>query len=217
VPLAKIASKVMAGKKLKDLNIMDPMGGLNYTSVKESVLPFTRFSGVDILLGPEMMSTGEVMGMDRDFGIAFAKAQAGAGQTLPLEGKVFISVQDSDKRNIVFIAKKLFDFGFDIMATEGTAKVLKSNNIEVQVVKKMHEGRPNIYEKIKHGDIALIINTSSGEKPHEDGVVIRSTAIMRGIPCITTISGAQASVNGIESAIKHEFNVNSLQDYYAAG
>ncbi len=214
VPLAKIASKIMAGKKLKVLGIKDPMANLAYTCVKESVLPFTRFSGVDIILGPEMMSTGEVMGISGDFGTAFAKAQAGAGQILPLKGKVFISVQESDKRNIVFIAKKLFDFGFEIIATEGTAKVLKSNNIEVEVVKKMHEGSPNIYEKIKEGIIALIINTPSGEKPHEDGVIIRSTAIMRGIPCITTLAGAQASVNGIESKIKHELIVRPLQDYY---
>ena len=216
VPLAKVASKVMAGEKLKDLVITDPMAKLNYTCVKESVLPFTRFSGVDILLGPEMMSTGEVMGISKDFGTAFAKAQAGAGQILPQEGKVFISVQETDKRNIVFIAKKLDDFGFKVVATEGTAKVLKSNNIEVEIVKKMHEGSPNILEKIKDGEISLIINTSSGEKPHKDGVVIRSTAIMRGIPCITTLAGAQASVNGIESQIKHELDVSPLQDYYGS-
>ena len=214
VPLAKVASKVMAGEKLKDLGITDPMEGVKYTCVKESVLPFTRFSGVDILLGPEMMSTGEVMGISKDFGRAFAKAQAGAGQALPKEGKVFVSVQETDKRNIVFIAKKLNDFGFKLVATEGTAKVLKSNNIEVEIVKKMHEGSPNILEKIKDGEISLIINTSSGEKPHKDGVIIRSTAIMTGIPCITTLAGAQASVNGIESEIKHELTVKSLQEYY---
>jgi len=216
IPLAKVASRVMAGEKLKDMGIKDPMALLDYTSVKESVLPFSRFSGVDILLGPEMMSTGEVMGISRDFGIAFAKAQAGAGQILPRSGKVFISVQDQDKRNMVFIAKKLYDFGFSIVATGGTAKVLKSNNIQVETVKKMSEGSPNIFDKIKAGEIALIINTPEGKKPHKDGVIIRSTAIMRGIPCITTLAGAQASVTGIESQINHDLEVKSLQEYYAS-
>jgi carbamoyl-phosphate synthase large subunit len=214
IPMAKAASKIMVGMKIKELGLRDPMEGLDYTSVKESVLPFSRFSGVDIILGPEMMSTGEVMGVSDDFGIAFAKAQAGAGQVLPDKGKVFISVKDTDKRNIVFIAKKLNDLGFKIIATSGTAKALSNNNIPVETVKKMHEGSPNVYDMIRKGEIALIINTPSGEKPHKDGVLIRSSAIMGGIPCITTLAGAQASVNGIESDIKHELKVKSLQEYY---
>lgn len=214
VPMAKMASKIMAGEKIKDLNIPDPMKGLNYTSVKESVLPFTRFSGVDILLGPEMMSTGEVMGVSENFSDSFAKAQSGAGQILPKSGKVFISVQSSDKRNVVFVAKKLYDLGFSIIATEGTAKVLNSNNIPVEVVKKMHEGAPNVMDAVKGGEIDLIINTPSGKNPHKDGTEIRSAAVMRGIPCITTLAGAQASVNGIEAMMKSDVDVKSLQEYY---
>jgi len=214
IPMAKIASMIMAGKKIKDIGVPDPMKGLYYTSVKESVLPFSRFSGVDILLGPEMMSTGEVMGVSENFGNAFAKAQAGAGQLLPLEGKVFISVQDSDKRNIVFIAKKLRDLGFSITATEGTAKILRNNDVEVRVVKKMHEGSPNVMDMVLGGGVDLVINTAAGKKPHTDGAMIRSAAVMRGIPCITTLAGAQASVNGIESMKKTGILVRSLQEYY---
>ncbi|MFH1798976.1 MAG: carbamoyl-phosphate synthase large subunit [Candidatus Omnitrophota bacterium] len=214
VAVAKIASMIMAGKKIKKMNIKDPMERLSYTSVKESVLPFSRFSGVDIILGPEMMSTGEVMGICENFGNAFAKAQAGAGVKLPLKGRVLISVQDSDKRNIVFLAKKLYDLGFTIVATEGTAKILKNNNLSVEVIKKISEGRPNVLDEVRSGKINLVINTPSGKKPHGDGAVIRSAAVMRGIPCITTLAGVQASVNGIESAAKTEITVKSLQEYY---
>ncbi|MCK4852181.1 MAG: ATP-grasp domain-containing protein, partial [Candidatus Omnitrophica bacterium] len=214
VPMAKAAAMIMAGKKIRDMGVKDPMETLNYISVKESVLPFSRFSGVDIILGPEMMSTGEVMGISGDFGSAFARAQSGAGQALPLEGRVFVSVQDKDKRNIVFPAKKLYDLGFELIATEGTAKTLQNNNIQVDVVKKMHEGSPNVLDMVKSGGVALIINTPSGKKPHKDGAVIRSAAIMRGIPCITTLAGAQASVNGIESMMKMGIAVKSLQEYY---
>jgi len=214
--MAKVASKIMAGAKIKDMGIKDPLAGLTYTSVKESVLPFSRFSGVDIILGPEMMSTGEVMGISEDFGVAFAKAQAGAGQTLPRKGKVFISVQDSDKRNIVFLAKKLYDLGFAIIATTGTAKILRNNGIKVEVVKKMHEGSPNVLDMVKNSAVDLIINTPQGKKPHKDGAEIRSAAIMKGIPCITTLAGTQASVNGIESMLKSELTVTSLQEYYSA-
>ncbi|MFH1305652.1 MAG: carbamoyl-phosphate synthase large subunit, partial [Candidatus Omnitrophota bacterium] len=216
VSMAKIAAMIMAGRKIKDIGLKDPMKGLSYTSVKESVLPFSRFSGVDIILGPEMMSTGEVMGISEDFGDAFAKASTAAGQTLPLKGKVFISVQDRDKRNIVFLAKKLHDLEFEIIATRGTAKILKNNNIRVDVVKKMHEGTSNIVDIVKSGGVDLIINTPFGKKPHGDGALIRSIAVMRGIPCITTLAGAQASVNGIESMIKTSSTVKSLQEYYGS-
>jgi carbamoyl-phosphate synthase large subunit len=216
LPLAKIAARIMAGEKIKNMDIKkDPMADLYYTSVKESVLPFSRFSGVDILLGPEMMSTGEVMGISEDFGTAFSKAQAGAGQFLPQKGRVFISVQENDKRNIVFISKKLYEMGFEILATDGTAKILRNNNMKVRVLKKMHEGSPNVLDAVKNGEIDLIINTSCGKKPHKDGALIRSAAVMRGIPCITTLAGAQASVNGIESMIGKKETVKSLQEYYA--
>jgi carbamoyl-phosphate synthase large subunit len=214
LPIAKVAAKIMSGLTIKDMDIKDPLEGLNYTSVKESVLPFSRFSGVDILLGPEMMSTGEVMGISKNFGQAFSKAQSGAGQILPKSGKVLISVQDSDKRNIVFLVKKLQDMGFSVVATEGTAKTLQNNNIKVEVVNKMSFGEPNVLDLVKSGGVDLIINTPFGKKPHSDGTLIRSAAIMRGIPCITTMAGAQASVNGIESALNTEETVKSLQEYY---
>ncbi|MFH1837492.1 MAG: carbamoyl-phosphate synthase large subunit [Candidatus Omnitrophota bacterium] len=214
IPLAKIAAKVMAGEKLKALNVPDPMKGLNYTSVKESVLPFSKFSGVDILLGPEMMSTGEVMGIAKSFGDAFMKAQDGAGQKIPKTGNIFISVQDSDKRNIVFIAKKLYDLGFKLIATEGTAKILRNNGMDVEAVKKMNEGNPDVMDLVRYGSLDLIINTSNGKKPHKDGTLIRSAATMKGIPCITTLAGAQASVNGIGSILGKDISVKSLQEYY---
>jgi carbamoyl-phosphate synthase large subunit len=215
LPLAKVAAKVMAGKTLKELGVKDPMMGLNYTSVKESVLPFSRFSGVDIVLGPEMMSTGEVMGVSSSFGKAFYKAEDGAGQRLPMSGNVFISVQDSDKRNIAFVGKKLNEMGFKIVATEGTAKSLMNSDVDVTVVKKLHEGTPNVLDMIKKGEIALIINIPAPHQPHyNDGARIRGAAVMKGVPCITTLAGAQASVNGIDAVKKSQLDVKSIQDYY---
>jgi len=212
IPLAKMAAKVMAGKSLSELGlIVERMP--SYFSVKESVLPFSRFSGVDIILGPEMKSTGEVMGIDRSFGVAFYKSQMAAGTTLPSKGAVFISVKDDDKRDIVFIAKKLFDMGFKILATKGTLKVLTSNSIDAGIVNKISESSNQILDLIKEGEIDLIINTPSGGRSQSDMKPIRSFAVLQGIPCITTIHGAQAAVNGIESLIKGDFTVNSIQDY----
>ncbi|MBD3426679.1 MAG: carbamoyl-phosphate synthase large subunit [Candidatus Omnitrophica bacterium] len=212
LPMAKVASKVMAGNTLDMLGIKDGREP-THMSVKESVLPFTRFSGVDILLGPEMKSTGEVMGVDSSFGNAFFKAQLSAGQVLPFEGKVFISVKNDDKRNIVFIAKKLFDLGFDIIATKGTTKVLKSNNIEAELVGKVSDGDMRILDLIKKDELKLIINTPSGPRGQSDMKPIRSRAVMHGIPCITTIQGAQAAVNGIESILKGKLKVRSIQEF----
>ncbi|MEK7849793.1 MAG: carbamoyl-phosphate synthase large subunit [Candidatus Omnitrophota bacterium] len=214
VPLAKLAAKVMAGMKLKDLGFTKEIIP-EYSSVKESVFPFNRFPGVDIMLGPEMKSTGEVMGIDEDFGRAYIKSQLAAGQNLPVKGNVFISVRDKDKRSIIFIAKRLFDLGFGVVATGGTAKALKKSGMEVRTLKKVYEGGPNILDYIKDGKINLIINTPSGRIPREDEVKIRSTAIMHGVPCITTISGAQASVNGIEVLLKKDLDVKSLQAYHS--
>ncbi len=212
IPLAKIAAKVMVGKTLKELGFTEEKRP-SHISVKESVLPFSRFSGVDILLGPEMKSTGEVMGIDTSFGMAFYKSQIAAGQALPKTGKVFISVKNQDKRNIVFIAKKLEDMGFEILATKGTHKALRSNNIKAEAVGKIGEGSQKILEYIKSGKINLIINTPSGQKSQSDSKPIRSAAVMRGIPCITTISGSQAAVNGIEATLKNDFQVKSIQEY----
>jgi len=214
VPLAKIAAKVMTGKTLKELGFTEEKKPA-HISVKESVLPFSRFSGVDILLGPEMKSTGEVMGIDHAFGTAFYKSQIAAGQALPKKGRVFISVRNQDKRNIVFIAKKLEDMGFEIIATKGTYKALRSNNIKTEMAGKIGEGNAKILDYIKDGSINLIINTPSGQKSQSDSKPIRSAAVMRGVPCITTISGAQAAVSGIEAALNSDFQVKSIQEYLA--
>ena len=213
IPWAKVAAKVMVGKRLLELGIKGEVE-IGHIAVKESVFPFNRFYGVDTLLGPEMKSTGEVMGIDTDFGIAFIKSQIAAGLKIPLKGRVFISVMNKDKRSIVFVAKKLADFGFEIIATKGTAKVLAKNGIPVQTVFKVGEGRPDIVDRIKNGEIDLVINTPSGKKPKADEVAIRSQSVAHNIPCITTLSGASAAVNGIESLLKRGISVKSIQEYH---
>jgi carbamoyl-phosphate synthase large subunit len=212
MPLAKIAAKVMVGEKLETMGITREKD-ISHIAVKESVLPFSRFSGVDIILGPEMKSTGEVMGIDRTFGMAFYKSQIAAGCLLPQSGNIFISVKDDDKRDIVFIAKKLIDMRFKIIATAGTAKVLKSNNIESSVVLKVAQGSSDILDLIKHGEIGLIINTPSGAKGQSDMREIRQLAVLNGISCITTIQGAQAAVNGMESVLSGKLEVRPVQEY----
>lgn len=216
IPLAKIAAQIMTGKKISDFDLVESET-LKHVSVKESVLPFSRFSGVDIVLGPEMKSTGEVMGIDSNFGAAFAKSQISANQALPKKGTVFVSVNDNDKRHIVFLAKKLADLEFRLLATNGTAKVLKSNNVEVDVVDKFGEGKNNLLTLIKKSEINLIINTPSGKKSQSDMRAIRAAAILHSIPCITTLQGAWAAVNGIEATLQRDFLVQSLQEYYSEG
>jgi len=213
-PLVKLATKIMLGKTLQELGFTREKE-INHVAVKESVFPFIRFPGADAILGPEMKSTGEVMGIDSTFGVAYAKSQIAAGQKLPKKGNVFISVKNQDKRNIVFIAKKLADLGFKIMATFGTADALVKNDIEVETLPKLHEGRPNIIDLIKDGKVDLIINTPAGKVTKEDEAKIRAQAILYSVPLITTIAGAQASVNGIENLIKRpEISVKSLQEYH---
>ncbi len=214
VAWAKIAAKVMAGKKLSELGIRKERE-TSHVSVKESVFPFKRFPGVDPVLGPEMKSTGEVMGIDSNFGRAYVKSQIAAGQILPEKGRVFVSVRNKDRRSIIFIAKKLADLGFTLLATTGTSKVLANNGLEVKNVLKIGEGRPNIADLIKNGEIDLIINTPSGKKSHSDQLSLRSLAVMYNVPYITTISGASAAVNGIEFLQKGEIEVKALQDYHA--
>jgi carbamoyl-phosphate synthase large subunit len=213
VPLAKLAAKVMIGRTLEELGFTREVE-VSHVSVKEVVFPFNRFPGVDTVLGPEMRSTGEVMGIDHAFGIAFAKAELAAGQVLPRKGKVFISVKNRDKRAIIFIAKKLSDFGFGIVATRGTAKALSQNGIPVDLIWKVHEGRPNVVDAIKNREIDLIINTPSGHRPKKDQVSIRAVAVAYNIPLITTLSGAAASVQGIEALLQEEVRVKSLQEYH---
>jgi carbamoyl-phosphate synthase large subunit len=214
VPLANLATKIMLGKTLEELGFTKEKKA-SCVAVKESVFPFIRFPGVDAILGPEMKSTGEVMGIDSTFGAAYAKSQIAAGQRLPVKGSVFISVKNQDKRNIIFVAKKLADLGFKILATPGTAEALRNNDIDVNVLPKLHEGRPNIIDLIKDNRVCLIINTPAGKNPKEDEMKIRSGAIFHNIPLITTVSGAQASVNGIENLIrKPGAPVTSLQEYH---
>jgi len=213
IPWAKVAAKVMVGKKLWDQGIKGEVE-IRHIAVKESVFPFNRFYGVDTVLGPEMKSTGEVMGIDTDFGLAFAKSQIAAGLKMPLKGRVFISVMNKDKRSMVFVAKKLIDLGFEIVATRGTAKVLTNNGIPVLTVFKVGEGRPDIVDRIKNGEIDLVINTPSGKKPKADEVAIRSQSVAHNIPCITTLSGAFAVVNGIESLLKRGMSALSVQEYH---
>jgi carbamoyl-phosphate synthase large subunit len=204
----------MLGKKLKALGIDKEVIPTHF-SVKEAVFPFNRFPGVDPVLGPEMKSTGEVMGADDDLGVAYMKAQMAAGQKLPLEGKVFISVNDRDKRAIIDIAKRFASLGYKIVATAGTADVLKKSDLEVEEIAKLGEGRPDVLDAIKNGEIKLIINTPGMKKTKLDETKIRSGAIMNLVPIITTISAARASINGLEAVKKKGLKVKALQDYHA--
>ena len=213
IPLAKIASRIMVGRKIKEFNLPEEIEP-NHFSIKESVFPFRKFAGVDIIRGPEMKSTGEVMGIDVDFGRAYAKAELAAGHRLPSSGNVFISVKDSDKRDVIYIAKRLEDLGFHIIATSGTARVLQRNGISVRSIYKIKEGRPNPIDLTINREIDLIINTPSGKGPKTDEANIRSFAISHDIHVITTIAGAQAAVNAIESMRKRTLEVRAMQDYH---
>jgi carbamoyl-phosphate synthase large subunit len=212
-PLAKLATKLMAGRTLKDLGFTEEVIPV-YTSVKEAVFPFIKFPGVDILLGPEMKSTGEVMGISDDFGGAFAKAQISAGNNLPLEGAVFISVRDEDKVPVLPVAKALSEMGFNIIATRGTERFLKENGIEAEFVYKVNEGRPNIVDRIKSGDVDMVINTSFGAKSVADSFSIRRTSIEQGLSYSTTIAGARAAALGIRAVLKGGLDVKTVQEYH---
>jgi carbamoyl-phosphate synthase large subunit len=212
VPLANIATKIMMGKTLEDLGFTKEVS-IDHVAVKASVFPFVRFPGVDAVLGPEMKSTGEVMGMDSSFGMAFAKSQFGAGNDLPLSGTVFISVQNNDKRDIIFIAKKLEDLGFTLVATEGTAAALARNDVKVKKLQKITVGRPNVLDMIKNKEIKLVINTVSGKAPRKDEIVIRTQALMSRVPLISNIQAAAAFVQGIEAIKKKGLGVKCLQEY----
>jgi carbamoyl-phosphate synthase large subunit len=213
VPLAKLATKVMLGRTLKQLGFSQEIIP-RHISVKESVFPFNRFPGVDVMLGPEMKSTGEVMGIDKNFGLAYIKSQLAAGQKIPQKGNVFISVRDDDKKKILPVARKLIRLGFHIYATSGTAGVLAKNKIKVQLLPKVAEGSPNVLDLMKSGKIQIVINTPSGRLPRQDEVKIRSHVILYNVPYTTTISGAEATVNGIEALSKKSLAVKSLQEYH---
>ncbi len=213
VPLAKVASLVMSGKSLESLGVTKEIIP-KHIAVKEAVLPFNKFSNTDTLLGPEMRSTGEVMGIDKDFGKAFAKAEIGAGVDLALTGTVFVSMNERDKKAIVPVVKDFIDLGFKILATAGTQKSLQANGIEnIELVLKLHEGRPHVVDSIKNNQIQLIINTPTGEESQTDAQLIRRMALDYKLPIITTIAGAKATVAAIQSLKSEPLEVKALQEY----
>jgi carbamoylphosphate synthase large subunit/REP element-mobilizing transposase RayT len=215
VPLAKLAAKVMTGRSLHELGFTKEIVPKHF-SVKEAVFPFLRYEGLDISLGPEMKSTGEVMGIDVDLGLAYAKSQMAAPPPLPKRGRVFVSVKDADKEAIIPVAREFLKLGFEIVSTSGTAEALTKAKIKVTKVFKIHEGRLNVLDRIKNGDINFIINTPSGKIPREHEVVIRNAALAAKIPIMTTVRAALASANGIRSLQKRKLQVRSLQEYHAS-
>jgi carbamoyl-phosphate synthase large subunit len=224
VPWAKLAAKVMAGMGLEALGVREAPRP-QQTSVKESVFPFAKFPGVDVILGPEMRSTGEVMGIDMSFGLAFAKSQMAAGCSLPVRGTIYISVHDRDKPQAVVIAQRLAAMGFDLVATEGTAAALSRAGVAVRRILKLLEGRPNIADLITNREVALIINTPTRRGPTTDEGKIRALATLHYIPLITTITGAEAAADGIAalragggggSPDGGSWTVRPLQEYFPA-
>ncbi len=213
VPLAKLAAQVMAGKRLAELEFTEERWP-KYWAVKESVFPFSRFHGQDILLSPEMRSTGEVMGLDADLGIAYAKSQMAAGAPLPLSGRIFLSVSDHHKKEVASVARLFSELGFELISTAGTAAVLEAAGLKVQRIQKLGEGRPNAIDLLKNREIQLVINTPSGESPRADEVKIRTTAVYTNTPIMTTLSGAKAAALGIAALKKRGYEVKALQEYH---
>ena len=213
VPLAKIAARLMIGRKLREFGLEGELP-VQHHFVKSPVFPFIKLAGADIILGPEMKSTGEVMGTASSFGLAFAKAQLAAGQRIPAEGRVFFSVNDHDKPHAVGIARDLISLGFKVAATRGTADYLRTAGLAVERVNKVNEGRPNVADLIKSGKIDLIINTPLGRASHVDERSIRRAAIQQGITCITTLSAAVAAVQGIRAQRQGGIQVECLQELH---
>ncbi|MEA3079284.1 MAG: carbamoyl-phosphate synthase large subunit, partial [Sphingomonadales bacterium] len=213
-PLAKIAARVMAGEPLASFGAVGRT--LDYVAVKESVFPFARFPGTDPVLGPEMKSTGEVMGIAREFDIAFAKALLGAGMVLPQSGTAFVSVKDADKDHIVPAVEKLVELGFTIIATGGTAAHLQSKGLPVELVNKVVQGRPHIVDRLLDGDVALVFNTTEGWQSLKDSHSIRTTALNKKVPYFTTAAASLAAARSIEAVRGHALEVASLQSYYSA-
>jgi carbamoyl-phosphate synthase large subunit len=213
VQIAKIAARVMAGETLASL-APAARPTLAHVAVKEAVFPFNRFPGVDLILGPEMKSTGEVMGLDADFGRAFAKSQLGSGTSLPLAGTVFVSVRNHDKQAVVEPCRKLVEMGFKLVATSGTAQCLKDAGIPVDVVNKVLEGRPHIVDRMVSGGVQLIFNTTEGSQAISDSFSLRRTALTHAIPYYTTLAGAKASVHAIQALKSGSLEVGALQSYF---
>jgi len=213
LPIARIAAKVMAGISLDELGLGEGIASPNHTAVKEVVFPFARFAGVDTVLGPEMRSTGEVMGIDKDFATARAKSLLGAGANLPMSGCIFISLKEIDKESILEPARDLLNMGFSLMATAGTADFLHGHGLDVKRVNKVLEGRPHIVDALKNGEVDLIFNTTEGAQSVKDSRSIRTTALSQKIPCITTVAGAKAATKAIAALRKGQLTVSPLQNY----
>ncbi|KAA3605215.1 MAG: carbamoyl-phosphate synthase large subunit [Planctomycetota bacterium] len=213
VPLAQLATQVMAGRSLQELGAREP-GSNEHIAVKAPAFPFAKFPGARADLGPEMRSTGEVMGIDRSFGLAFAKASEAAGRRLPISGKVFLTVKDADKRQVGLVARNLHDLGFELVATDGTYKVLRRHGIPVTRINKVHEGRPHVVDLIKNREVQLIINTPLGKVTRYDDGMIRTESYQANIPCLTTMSAAMAAVEGIQALKEGHASVRPLQDYF---
>jgi carbamoyl-phosphate synthase large subunit len=215
VPLAKLAAKVMMGSTLQELGFTEERT-LGHVAVKEAVLPFAKFPNVDTVLGPEMKSTGEVMGIDADFGRAFAKSQIAANGRLPLTGTAFLSVRDKDKPAVAGLATQLAELGFRLIATEGTAAVIQRAGVPVERVYKVTEGlRPHVVDKMKNGEVTVVINTPEGRSARMDSYSIRRTAVTMGIPYFTTLAAASAAAEAIRSLRQREMGIRSLQEYHA--
>jgi len=213
IPLAKLAAQLAVGQKLADLNLeSNSANGL--IAIKKPVFPFNKFPQQNVFLSPEMKSTGEVIGFDTHLGSAYAKAESGAGHSLPVEGTIFISVNDSDKIDIIPMARDFKELGFDIMATEGTAQLLSENGVPANPIFKVGEGRPNVVDAIKNGDVQLVVNTPLGAQSRFDEYEIGRSAIRYKVPVITTISGAQAAVRGIRNIKSGSIKYRSLQEVF---
>jgi carbamoyl-phosphate synthase large subunit len=214
VPIAKIAARVMTGEKLSAFVAGERAAGNSHVAVKEAVFPFARFPGVDLILGPEMKSTGEVMGLDADFGRAFAKAQLGVGIELPQQGAVFVSVRDDDKAALVEPCRQLAEWGFELIATRGTAATLTESGLAVTVVNKVQEGRPDIVDEMRSGRVQLVFNTTEGAQAIADSFSLRRTALTHNIPYYTTVAGARAAVQAIGAVRRGSLEVAPLQSYF---
>ena len=212
-PFAQIAAKLMAGESIGQFELGDGPLPAPRIAVKEAVFPFARFSGVDPALGPEMRSTGEVMGIDTNFGAAFLKSQLAGGVTLPTEGVCFISVKDSDKANAIMAARELIDMGFKIIATSGTASAMREAGLDVETVNKVLEGRPHIVDKLTDGDVQLVFNTTQGAQSLADSASIRRTALVKKVPYYTTMSGGIAAMKAIRALMESPLEAGALQSY----
>jgi carbamoyl-phosphate synthase large subunit len=212
-PIAKIAARVMAGESLAAFGLTPK--DLPHIGVKEAVFPFARFPGVDVLLGPEMRSTGEVIGLDRSFGVAFAKSQLGSGTQVPKTGTLFVSVRDSDKARILPTVQLMAELGFQILATGGTQRFLEQNGVRASRINKVLEGRPHVVDAIKNGDVQLVFNTTEGAGALSDSRSLRRAALLHKVPYYTTLAGAIAAAEGIKAYLGGDLEVRALQEYFA--